>query len=324
MSSPDPRMRGTGKRSAWLVLPPLVIMAGCADAEPVPYDAQAHAQEVAEWQEWRHGTLVEPDGWLTLVALHWLDDPVTRMGSSADAELLYEASETPELVGQFVLDERGGVADSANPSQVMWESAPGVRVTHAGNPVDRLALHPVDSGPVVLESGSLQWFVIRRGDRLAVRMRDTLSAVRTGFEGMDNFALTGDLRLPARFEWHDPPDTIPVPNILGSVNPTPSPASVVFEYEGDEFRLALWKDSDDPVNFFTAFADDTNGETTYGGGRFLWIDAPDEDGMSVVDFNRAYNPPCVFTPYATCPLPPRQNRLSFPVEAGERSFKASS
>ena len=172
----------------------------------------------------------------------------------------------------------------------------------------------------LLQVGSVSFFVIERDGRLALRVRDADSPVRRSFAGVDSYPVSLRWRLPARFVAHEPPRTIRVPSVLGTVHDTDSPASVQFTIDGVTYTLDLWKDSDDPVNFFTAFGDATNGDTTYGGGRFLWVDAPDEYGRTVVDFNKAYNPPCVFTPFATCPLPPKDNRLPVRVEAGEKKF----
>jgi uncharacterized protein (DUF1684 family) len=261
---------------------------------------------------------MEPDGWLTLVGLFWLREGPNTFGSDPSNDFVYAGSDTPPLLGTFTLDR--GTGD--DPATVRFEVAPGVQVlSDQSEPVTFVAMLPREGGqPVVLEHGTVQWFVMRRGPDYALRVRDSQSPVRMEFEGIERFPTVTGWRLPARFVPHDPPDTIQIPNILGTVNATPSPGSVVFEVDGDRFELAMWKDSDDPANFFTAFADATNGEDTYGGGRFIWVDAPDEYGRTVIDFNKAYNPPCVFTDFATCPLPPPQNRLAIAIGAGERTY----
>jgi len=162
--------------------------------------------------------------------------------------------------------------------------------------------------------------VIEREDHLALRLKDGASELVTGFEGMDNFELSAEWRLDATFEFLDPPGTITIPNVFGSLGDEELLGAVVFEYGGETYRLDMWRDSGDPDNLFTAFGDQTNAESSYGAVRFLWVDAPDEWGRTVVDFNRSYNPPCAFSPFATCPLPPPQNRLPLKIEAGERAF----
>lgn len=283
----------------------------CAPEAP-PLDPVEHALAVEEWSKTRHEKLMEPDGWLSLVGLFWLDQGVNTFGADPGNDLVYAGApdaQIPGLIGTFTREDM----------TVRFEAAPGVEVTTAGEPAT-FAILTVESGqePLELQLGSLRWFLIRRDERLAIRAKDSRSPVRTEFAGIEMFPTVTEWSLPARFEFHDPSDTIQVPNILGTVSDTPIPGTVHFELDGAGYSLSLWKDSDDPENFFTAFADQTNGIATYGGGRFLWVDAPDADGRTRVDFNRAYNPPCVFTEFATCPLPPPENRLPVSIQAGEK------
>ena len=169
--------------------------------------------------------------------------------------------------------------------------------------------------------GSLQWHVIKRQERFAIRLKDSLSSTRIEFPGIEMFDLNPEWRFVATFDRYDPPRTIKVPNILGTVSDQPSPGAVVFKVGRKKYRLDVTQERDNP-NYFIAFGDSTNGFETYGGGRFVWVDVEDENGRVVLDFNKSYNPPCVFTDYSTCPLPPRQNRLPLRIEAGEKDYKA--
>jgi hypothetical protein len=270
-----------------------------------------HEAAVEAWRTHRYETLGQPAGWLSLVGLFWLEDSTTTFGAAPDNDFAYAspAGGFPARAGTFRL--RG--------DSVFFAAVPDAGVTRDGEPVGSMLLAPASS-TVLLETGSVRWTLIRRSGRFAVRVWDAESPVRTTFTGIDAWPVDAHWRLPARFVSRDPPDTIAIPNVLGDVNNTPSPASVTFELDGKRHTLALWKDSDDPVNFFTAFGDRTNGSGSYGGGRYVWIDAPDASGRTIVDFNRAYNPPCVFTEFATCPLPPRQNRLDATIEAGEKTW----
>ncbi|MCI0435815.1 MAG: DUF1684 domain-containing protein [Gemmatimonadetes bacterium] len=302
--------------AAALALFAIALPAAC-EPPPEPVDPVAHRASVDAWKEKRYASLQRPDGWLSLVALHWLGSGSRTVGSDASNDLAYVSPSGlfPARVGTFHVGE----------DTIRFEASTGVEVRAVDSLVTHIVMAPAiapDSTTPRLHTGSVQWTVIRRAGRFAVRMWDAESPVRTRFAGIEMYEVTPAWRLPARFIRHEPPDTIDVPNILGGENRTPSPASVRFEVNGRRYTLDLWKDADDLANFFTAFGDATNGNGTYGGGRFLWIDAPDENGRTIVDFNRAYNPPCVFTEFATCPLPPRQNRLPFPVEAGEKDWKA--
>ena len=292
----------------------LAFLAGCTEPPPPPLAAAEHLAITEAWHEKRLAGLEQPIGWLSLAGLFWLDQAVSTFGADSSSTFVYDppGRELAGVTGTFELSD----------GSVVFEPAAGADVSlDSGVVASRVVMEP-DEPFTVLRSGALEWRIIRRGDRLAVRLWDTLSTVRTAFPGIERFTVDPAWRFPARFIVHDPPDTIDVPNILGTIGRTPSPGSVEFRYEGRKYVLMTWKDSDDPANFFTAFGDRTNGGLTYGGGRFLWIDAPDENGWTVVDFNRSYNPPCVFTDYATCPLPPRQNRLPFAIEAGERTYTA--
>jgi len=173
----------------------------------------------------------------------------------------------------------------------------------------------------VLELGSLRWYVMARQDRFAVRLMDAQSRVRTEFEGIDHYPVTLDWRVMARWDPYDPVKTIQVPNVLGTVREQASAGALVFEVDGATHRLDVHGDVGEE-RYFTVFADGTNGDTTYDGGRYVWVDAPDQDGWVVLDFNKSYNPPCVFTDYATCPLPTPQNRLPLAVTAGEKKYDA--
>jgi uncharacterized protein (DUF1684 family) len=290
----------------------LALLAAACEPPPLPTpDPAVHQAEMDAWRAWRRATLMRPDGWLSLVGLFWLREGENTFGSDSSGDFIYPGM-IPARVGTFTL--RG--------DSVRFRAANGVPVLAAGDTVVEIDVTPLSGvEATTMELGSVQWLVIRRGDEQAVRVRDAQSSVRTDFSGIDMYPISLEWRLSGRFRWRDPPDTIDVPNFMGGVNRVPSPASVSFEVNGRRRSLDLWKDADDPDNFFTAFADETNGRGTYGGGRFLWIDAPDEQGRTVVDFNASYNPPCVFTPYATCPLPPRQNRLPVEVPAGERNWK---
>lgn len=292
----------------------VLAVAACGAPPPLPpYDAAAHAADVETWREWRHGELVKPDGWLSLSGLYWLPDGVSSFGAG-DADFVYRRDGVADRLGVFRVE-----AD-----RVWFTADDAVEVTSEEQALrgEILMYEPevAEGDRPRLTWRELQWYVILRQDHLAVRLKDARSALIVDFDGMENFDLAPDWRFDATFEFHEPPKIIKVPNVFGSLGDVESPGAVVFEHGGDTYRIDMWKDSDDPANFFTAFGDATNGGDTYGAGRFLWVDAPDAYGRTVVDFNRAYNPPCAFSAFATCPLPPAQNRLPLEIRAGEKKF----
>ncbi len=266
-----------------------------------------------EWEAWRARrleTLRKDDGWLTLVGLFWLEEGDNVFGSDPSNRIVFPPGTAPAKMGSIHL-QGGGASVAADPR---------AGVTHDGHVITQMPLSTDAKGaaPTVLKYGSLSFYVIDRDGRLGVRVKDREAPARKNFRGIETFPYDERWRVEARFEPYRPARAISVPNVLGTVDAAESPGALVFTWEGKTYRL-------DPIletgetDLFLVFGDATNGADTYGGGRFLYA-APPVGGRTVLDFNRSYNPPCVFTPYATCPLPPRQNRLPFRVEAGEKEY----
>jgi uncharacterized protein (DUF1684 family) len=258
------------------------------------------------WHQERLARLTAEDGWLSLVGLHWLTAGDNAVGSAPGLPVTLPAG-APARLGAFRLQGEA----------VHFTPAPGAQVTLGGKPFEggvvRTDTQP--GGPDVLRHGTLQLVVLRRGERTGIRVRDTEAPTRKAFHGIPTFPPHARWRVEATLVRAKEPKVLQVPNVLGTEEQLPSPGTLVFTLGGKEHRL-------DPVleegKLFVIFADETNRSDTYGAGRFLYADMPGPDGRVVLDFNRAYNPPCAFTPYATCPLPPRQNRLKVRVEAGEK------
>ncbi|MDH3744701.1 MAG: DUF1684 domain-containing protein [Acidobacteriota bacterium] len=269
--------------------------------------------EVEEWRSDREERLRRPDGWLSLAGLFWLEEGENRFGSAPDNDLVFPMP-APAYLGRL--------RRSNNEVWVEFE---------AGNPEKPLegsaepALLALDSSdePTILEYETLSFFAIERGERIGIRLKDSASEVLRTFRGMDSYAVDPAWRLDARFVAYDEPRTVQVPNVIGGAFDESAPGRLELSIDGREVHLEPIVDLSDPeASLFLVFGDETNGDETYGGGRFLYIDPPGPDGWAVVDFNKAYNPPCVFTPYATCPLPRPENKLALRIEAGEKSFHA--
>src|SRR5215212_6421081 len=269
----------------------------------------AYTDEVEQWKSKRLANLKGEDGWLSLVGLHWLKEGENKLGSDPSNEVPLPEGRSPRAAGSIFLD--GGAA--------RIEARPDSGITSEGKPVTSLELKSdADGGePTVLKLGTLAFHVIKRGERLGVRVKDSASPERTNFRGLEYFPVDERWRVEARFEPHNPPKMIRIWNVLDMEEDTPSPGSLVFDVGGQTYRLdAITEEGEE--QFFVIFADQTSGKETYGAGRYLYADPPGADGVVRLDFNRAYSPPCAFTKYATCPLPPAQNRLPLRVEAGER------
>lgn len=260
----------------------------------------------------REERLRDPEGWLALVGLSWLAPGENRVGADPDADVILRGPDAPEVAGRIV------VADG----RARFVAAPDCDVTHGGAPVTQIDLgDDLGGDPTVLAIGSLRFHLIRRGDRLGVRVRDLRAPALAAFRGLDYFPVDPAWRLTLPFEAAGRGTTIPTPDVIGLETDEPVAGWLHLTGDGVEQRLAVLPGGEDGA-LWLIFGDATNGETTYAGGRFLYTEPPRGDSV-VVDFNLAYNPPCVFTPYATCPLPPPGNRLPFAVRAGERGFRSS-
>lgn len=266
--------------------------------------------DLDEWKAQRDERLRQPTGWLSLAGLFWLEEGESTVGSDPSSDLVFPPA-APSRLGVF---ERHG-------TEFTFVAEPGIELSSDGEPVTRLALASDASGaPTTLTHGSLSFYVIERGKRVGVRLKDSESELIASFEGMEYYPVDASWRIDARFEIYEEPRTIAVPNVIGGTLESSAPGVAVFEIDGREYRLEPTGDPADEM--FFVFGDETNGAETYGGGRFLYAGPPAADGSIVLDFNRAYNPPCVFTPYATCPLPRPEDKLALEIEAGEKTFGA--
>ncbi|MFH1567640.1 MAG: DUF1684 domain-containing protein [Gemmatimonadota bacterium] len=286
--------------------------AGCNPGDPdppLPAAGAAYATELAAWHRDRVAALARPDGWLSLVGLYWLAEGGQSSGSDPANDLVF-----PEMMPAFLgtFERQGG--------RVRVRLRPGVEAHVDGIPFTEGELaSDADGVPTVLTVGRWRLQIVARDGRYGVRLRDPESPARTGFAGIERFPADSSWRVPARLEPYDPPRALAVPTVLETATQMPSPGALVFWRDGRSFRLDAVAEPGD-TEWWLIFADATSGTATYGGGRFLYVPAPGADGTTLIDFNRAHNPPCAFTPFATCPLPPPQNRLDLAVTAGERAY----
>ena len=301
------------KPCAVLIAVLLVIACGAEPSPPAPAASPepGYLEGIESWRADRMESLRRSDGWLTLAGLYWLEEGANAVGADPLSDLVFPADKADLQLGVLQRSDRS----------VRFEAAAGVEINHEGQPVESIDMvSDVAGGPTTLEHGSLSFYVIERGERVGLRLKDRDSELLREFTGIDHYPVDPAWRLAARFEPFGEPKMIPVPNITGDINDQPSHGRVVFTIDGGEHSLEPLGEPTEPL--FLVFGDQTNGADTYGGGRFLSVGPPDSEGRLTVDFNKAYNPPCVFTPYATCPLPPPGNRLSLPVTAGEKNFGA--
>lgn len=276
--------------------------------------AVTFATEQQAWRAERHERLLQPDGWASLIGLHWIGPGAHYVGSAQDNGIRLAMG--PEQLGLLRLDD----------GQLHFTPAEGVELTLDGQPlVDTAALRSdVDeAGPSVIgfDGGDGATTAIVRDGRFALRVKHAQAPTRTGFAGLEYWPGGAEWKIDARFQPHPSGRTIPIASIVGTLDDTPNPGAVVFQRDGREYRIEALDDGSDEL--FLIFADRTSGHGSYPAGRYLYVPPPDAQGRLVVDFNRAYNPPCAFTAFATCPLPPPENRLDLAIDAGEKAYAES-
>lgn len=264
--------------------------------------------KIAKFRAEREAELKAQGGWLSVAGLFWLKEGENRFGADPSNEIVLPEGSAPPRAGAFEFHE----------GTTTLHIEPGAAVTLNGKPVTALEVKNDENQiPDLVRLGSLTLTVIKRGERYGVRVKDLDSKQRREFSGLRWFPIKEAYRITARFVAYDQPKDIDIANVLGDVSKNPSPGYVVFKFRGKEYRLDPILEGKDKLFFI--FADRTNNKTTYGAGRFLYTALP-QDGKVTLDFNRAENPPCAFTQFATCPLPPKQNRLKLAIEAGELNY----
>jgi uncharacterized protein (DUF1684 family) len=283
------------------------IVTGALTSADVTDDA-VHLKEINEWHKARIDRLRSEEGWLTLAGLMLLEEGENTFGSAANNDLVFP-KKAPRRAGVITLKD----------GSVSIEAADGITITSGSEPVSSMALlTDAAEKPTVLDMDSFRFYVIERSGRHYVRLKDRESKILKEFTGIDRFPVDTKWRIEGHFELYDPQKTITVPNALGFETEEECYGIIVFEMNGKVHRL---EPMGKPTGtLFIVYGDETNGVETYGGGRFLTAGPPEPDGKIIIDFNKSYNPPCAFTPYATCPLPHTYNILEARIEAGEKKY----
>lgn len=254
--------------------------------------AATYSDEIATWRTQREDRLKAPGGWLSVAGLFWLHAGENSFGKDPANQIVLP--DGPPHAGSFELSAGKVIVKMDGQSRELWP----------------------DSADVA-NVARLSMFVLKRGDKFAIRLKDPDSEARRTFHGIEYYPAVEAYRLSAR--WVAEPKKMPILNVLGQTEDMESPGYAVFQLRGQEYRLRPVLETPDAQELFYIFRDQTSGKETYGAGRFFYSAMP-KDGRVELDFNKAYNPPCAFTPYATCPLPPAENKLAVRIEAGEKKF----
>lgn len=268
-----------------------------------------HAEQVERWRQARLQRLTAADGWLALVGLPWLEPGRTRIGSGADNAIVVEG--LPEHFGWLDLDDEG---------RVVFHQAEGT-TGHVDGPTDAhgALLDDSHAQPTLVRSGDVSFFLVRRGEQTGLRIRNVHAATREQFLGLQYFPIDPAWRIEAQWLPAEPGEVLLMSTVIGTLEEHRVAGHAVFERDGQRCDMLPVLESPDDDTFFLVFADLTSGKETYGAARFVYTE-PAQGGRIVIDFNKAYNPPCAFTAYATCPMAPPENRLPWRVEAGELKY----
>lgn len=268
--------------------------------------APNYVEQIQAWRADREQKLRADDSWLTLCALAWLNEGDNSIGSADTCDIQLPASSVPPQLGTLHFKDGVGTLSVTADTSVLVDGQP-----------TRQAMLKSDADhqkPSLVTVGDVSFFIIKRSDQYAIRARDKNSAVLKAFGGCTWFDVNPNYRVAGKFVAHTPARELPVVNVLGMIEATANPGVVHFELGGRAYAFEAFAGGKDSL--FIVFRDATAGKTTYGSSRFLYA-AMQSDGTVDLDFNKAYNPPCAFTTFATCPLPLPGNILPIAIEAGE-------
>jgi len=280
-------------------------------------DTDPYTRQIEQWRADRVARLTAPDGWLSLIGLEWLHEGANRIGSAADNDIVLKAG--PAHLGTIMLAADGSL-------RIALDHAAGATID--GKSLSEAALvddmHAGAEGPTLVRFGSASFYVIDRDGRKALRVKDPEAATRKDFAGIDYFPIDSSWRVEAEWVPFQPAHKLEIGSVIGTIDAVDVPGKAVFQRDGHTFELLPYQEEPGGELFFV-IADRTSGKETYGAARFLYAALPKgglaQQGKVELDFNKAYNPPCAFTPFATCPLAPPENRLDVAVTAGEKKYR---
>jgi uncharacterized protein (DUF1684 family) len=269
-------------------------------------DTSAYVGEIKAWQTEKEDQLRAPDGWLTLIGLDWLDNGSNTIGTGPANKIILPEGTAPENAGTLTLEN----------GQVTFDVEEGVVATLNSNPITNQVLESdINRNPDIVFVGEVNFHVIVRGGRIGIRTKQTNSPLRVNFPGRSWWLIDRDFSIEAEVIPYEPQKMVNIPDVLGDIKETAMDCQLKFTFQRKEYALDAF--ALPSGQYYILFHDLSCGNGSYPSGRFLVSEYP-EDGHVIIDFNKAHNPPCAFTPFATCPLPPEQNYLPLKIQAGER------
>jgi uncharacterized protein (DUF1684 family) len=290
------RQIGAGLFVAWSLIAPGAAVVLAQDS---------YEKNIRTWRGEREAKLKADDGWLTVSGLFWLREGANEIGAAPTNDIVLPQGSAPDRIGVFVLSK----------GKVTLRVVDGAEVTVNDKPAHEVDIQSDQTKkPDLIKAGDLSFLLLKRGERWGIRLKDKNSRARREFTGLRWYPVKESYRVTAKFVAYEQPREVPIVNILGDIENYKSPGLLQFSLNGAEYTLEPVSSGGDRL--FIIFRDLTSNKTTYAASRFLYADKP-VNGQVTLDFNQAINPPCAFTAYATCPLPPKQNRLNVAIEAGE-------
>lgn len=269
--------------------------------------AETWQNDVTNWRTDRVANLTKPFGWLSLIGMEWLHKGKNSVGSAADNSIVLPHG--PDYIGSFMLNQDG----------IVFVPNKGIEITANDTIINSSVPVMMDTSDeaTIFKVDTFLFYVIERG-KPALRIKDSSAQGINDFSGIDYFPLSEEYVVEATFIPYEPVKVMEIINVLGLLSKETALGQLSFDIKGENYKLDVM-DSDD--DYYVIFADKTSGRTTYGPGRFIYVPKPIANNLTTINFHKAYNPPCAFSDYSTCPLPPPQNRISVYIDAGEKKYK---
>lgn len=292
--------------SKLLVIAIFAGLFGCQQKKS-QFNEEKYITSMQQWKQNRLERLKSENGWLNLVGLFWLKEGQNPFGSNEANNIVFPKN-APEFIGTVIL-YKGQLSVQINEDVDVFINDSLLK-EHSINT-------DMDNNTTMFRTGSLRWYIIKRGDRFGIRLRDVESPLVEKLTEMPSFPIDSKWRIEAEYEKFEIPKEIAIPNVLGDIEYEKCFGLLRFKIDEKEYEV-MPLGNGDKESLFVIFADETSAEETYGAGRFLSVEKPDENGKTFIDFNKATNPPCAFSEFATCPLPPKENILAVKILAGEK------
>ena len=289
-----------------------MFLVGCSKGNNV--DVAAHKKEIEDWQTKRLARLKSDQGWLTLCGLFWLKEGKNKMGTDSSNDIIFPPNKAEAYAGSLWLENGKVRLDASKDSEIKLKDSIVTSMM-------MLTDNDGDSDPTILNLRTLTFQIIKRSNQFGVRVKDRQNPALLNFKGMEYFPIDPKWRIDVEFRPYNPSKIIPIATVINTVENDSCPGALGFDIDGTHYQLDAVMERGTANQLFIMFTDETNGKETYHMGRQVYTDLPDKNNHVVLDLNKAYNWPCVFTDFATCPIPPRQNHLPIRVEAGEKMYR---